>query len=260
MEASAPDTYHWPDLDEPFLVALRQAVALVEARTEPDGVIAAGSIVQGSADPRSDIDLYVIHGQPWKQRVQRWFNSVRTEVFINNETAVRGYLEEEGIEGRPITAHMLATGHLMLCRTERVHELIELAMGHVSRPPVVSDETLLQQRYGIVDALENAQDVAQRDPVTSIMILHNVVDYMVRYRFTSAGHHIPRTKELLPRMAEVDPELASLVHRFCGAPGLDGRLALAIRIAEHTIGTTEFFEWESQRVPVPDPTNLLSPG
>jgi predicted nucleotidyltransferase len=244
--------YDWPSLEEPARSALRQAVAVVEERTEPTGIIAAGSILRGMGDPRSDIDLYVIHEQPWKQRLQRRLAGVRVEIFINNERSVRGYLEEERVEGRPITAHMLATGHVVLCRTEQVRRIIEQGRDQVSHPPEVSGQALLMQRYTIVDSLENAMDVAQRDPVTAIMILHEVVTSLVRYRFTSTGHHIPRTKELLPRMAEIDPELASLVHRFCGAPGLDGRLALATRIAHHTIGVTEFFEWESERIPVPE--------
>lgn len=260
MEGSAGTDYVWPELAEPYITTLRQAVALVEERTQPEGIVAAGSIIHGMADPRSDLDVYVVHDLPWKQRMQYRLNGVRTEIFINNEASVRACFERERVEGRPVTAHMLATGHVVVCRTSRVRDLIELGMAQVSRPPEVSEQTLLLQRYSIVDALENALDVAQRDPVTAIMILHEVVTGLVRYRFTSVGHHIPRTKELLPRMAEVDPELARLVHRFCGAPGLDGRLALAIRIADHTLGVAEFFEWESDRIPTDPPLDSGEQG
>ncbi len=46
-------------------------------RYDPLGIVASGTIVRGSPGPSSDLDLYVIHAAPWRQRVQRRFNGVR---------------------------------------------------------------------------------------------------------------------------------------------------------------------------------------
>src|SRR5690554_91324 len=108
------DSLQWPDLDKPYNQALREAVAFILGRFEVWGIIASGSIVDGRGDPGSDLEIYVVHAQPLRQRVQRWFNGVRAEIFVNPPAAIRRYFEEE--RDRPSTAAMLATGKIVLDR------------------------------------------------------------------------------------------------------------------------------------------------
>ena len=63
--------------------ALRDAVSFVLGSFKAVGIIASGTIVRGNPDATSDIDLWVIHLEPNRQRIQKFFNSVPVEIFVN---------------------------------------------------------------------------------------------------------------------------------------------------------------------------------
>src|SRR5689334_9007826 len=90
--------------------ALEQALTFVRSRYAPWAIVATGTIIRGTPDLSSDIDLCVLHNDPFRQRVQRRFQGVPFEIFVNPEGAILEYLESEARAGRPVTAHMLATG------------------------------------------------------------------------------------------------------------------------------------------------------
>jgi predicted nucleotidyltransferase len=73
----------FPKLAAPYDVALRGAVSFVLASFTPVGIIASGTILRGNPDATSDIDLWVIHLEPMRQRLQKFFNGVPVEIFIN---------------------------------------------------------------------------------------------------------------------------------------------------------------------------------
>ena len=92
---------HWPDLPPRYSAALRAVLGFVFERFEPHAVIAAGSVVRGVGDRTSDLDVYVVHGSPYKQRLQRWFGDVPVEIFVNPICANRQYFVSEHPHGRP---------------------------------------------------------------------------------------------------------------------------------------------------------------
>ena len=55
----------------PFDQAVAELEAHVRATWQPLGILIAGSIVRGEAGPTSDLDVFVIHDQPWRLRAQR---------------------------------------------------------------------------------------------------------------------------------------------------------------------------------------------
>ena len=109
MEDSIPEQLNLPPLAEPYAAALRSALSRIFEITTPLGVLVGGSVVQGKGDRTSDLDLYVLHGEPWRQRLQLRFDGVPCEIFVNPPAAIEGYLRTEAGERRPITAHLLAT-------------------------------------------------------------------------------------------------------------------------------------------------------
>src|SRR6185437_6672056 len=96
---SAPQSA-WPSLPEPFGTALRHAVEFIRREFEPVGVIATGTIVRGTAHKSSDLDLCVVHRAPHRRRIQRYFDGVPAEIFINPPSAIRAYFAEEDQDGR----------------------------------------------------------------------------------------------------------------------------------------------------------------
>src|SRR5262249_58251797 len=154
-----------PTLPSPYAEALREAVEYILARYDVWGLFACGTIVTGTPDANSDLDMYVVHGKPQRQRVQKRFNGVATAIFVNPPSAIRHYFEEEVTA--PSTAHMLATGLLLVDRHPVTEELVAEAHSWLATPPNLSATQLTLRRYMAADAYENAQDIAQSDPANA---------------------------------------------------------------------------------------------
>jgi hypothetical protein len=73
----------WPELAEPHAGALRDAVASIVSRSEPPGIVVAGSILRVTSGPSSHVDVYVVNRLPERQRIQRRFRGVPVEMFVN---------------------------------------------------------------------------------------------------------------------------------------------------------------------------------
>lgn len=234
----------WPALSERHDIALRAAVEFILENHTVAGIIASGTIIRGNPDPTSDLDIYVIHMGPYRQRVQRFFNDIPTEIFINPPRAIHGYFEDEQATRNPITAHMLATGFVILNLDPVVNELREQAKSLLSQPPA-APEDMTTKRYMIALLYEDALDIVETDPVSATMILNQVVAEMLRYCFIRAGCFIPRKKSLLTELAGIDAGTADLARRFYLAPSFETRVALAGLIADRTVEARGFFEWEN---------------
>jgi len=236
----------WPTLSQPYDLALRKAVAFIIEAYEPVGIIAAGSILRGKPDPSSDLDLYVIHLSPWRQRLQRWFNGVPTEVFVNPPQAIREYLRDEWRERRPRTAHMLTTGHIVLDGDPVVAALrAEADASMASPPPAPKDLTM--ERYGLALLYEDAVDVAERDPDAAQMIASQAVTALIGHCFVQRGLFLPREKDALTALSTLDPAAARLARAFYRAGSIDDALVLAGALCERVVGAKGFFAWDSPR-------------
>jgi predicted nucleotidyltransferase len=231
----------WPELAPPYEEALHEAVAFILSRFEPLGIVASGTIIRGNPRKTSDLDIYVIHDKPQRQRIQRFFNGVPAEIFVNPVKAVEGYFAEEQADARPITAHMLATGFIILDRDPVVEQLRQQARELLQRPPMPTEKQLLYQRYGIATHYEDALDMVEMNPTATNMMLGLVVYEMLHYHFRKAGLFLPRDKDLLDSF---NGELADLAREFFSSGDLNHRLVLAKQIARQTIEASGFFEWE----------------
>jgi uncharacterized protein (DUF433 family) len=241
----------WPTLPSTYDQALRQAVDYILGRYHVNvlGIIVSGTIIQGRPDPTSDFDIYVIHARPQRQRVQKRFQGVPAEIFVNPPAAIRRYFEEEW--DRPCTANMLANGFVVLDRDPVVEELRAEARQWLQKLPELSERQRVWHRYGVVDDFDNAKDIRESDPANASRILHGVVDQMIRYAFLAANRRLPRDKEMLARLGELDPKLGGLARDYYLAAETTVRFQLAEQIALHTVQETEFFEWESTLEDVP---------
>jgi hypothetical protein len=242
MKATLADC-RFPTLSEPFHTALQQAVAFILSRYEPLGIIAAGSILRGAGHASSDLDIYVIHAAHFRQRLQKFFNGVPAEIFVNPPHQIRSYFDEEHAEARPITAHMLATGFLLLELDPVVGQLRQEAGEWLKKPITPSSFSLTMERYTAATLYEDALDMLNTKPETASLILHRAVYAMLQYRFWSARRFLPRDKDLLDAVGELDLDLSTLGKAFHAAPDLAEKVRLAGEIAERTIQASGFFEW-----------------
>ena len=240
----------WPPLASPYADALRDAVAFVMNEVDPIGVIATGTIVRGTPHASSDLDLFVIHEAPFRRRVQRFFRGVPTEIFINPPNTVRRYFAEEHRDGRPITAHMIATGEVVLQSDAVVTDLCREAADWLTRVASLSEEHIVRDRYAASTRFEDAVDVEGSDPDTATMLMTQAVTAMLEHDCRAKDGRIPRSKDLLGTVAARDPELGRLVHAFFSATSYEHRLEAGQAIADRTVGARGFFEWDSGPDPV----------
>jgi predicted nucleotidyltransferase len=244
MQINIDEELCWPDLPERLDLALRDAVSFVLDRFNVAGIVAAGTILRGTSDAASDLDIYVINRESFRQRIQRFARNVPTEIFVNPPWTVRGYLSREHADGRPITAHMLATGHVILSLDPIVDELRAEAEEWLAKPSHPLPAQVVMDRYLAATLYEDARDIAEKDPPTALLILSQSVTAMINFWYRSNGHFIPRAKELLSRLVSLSEALGRDAQRFFIAPP-EERWPLAERIADQTIGVHGFFEWES---------------
>lgn len=246
------DECRWPELAPPFSGALREAVTYVLGRLEPTALLACGSILRGDGDAASDLDLYVLHRAPFRQRVQRFFGGVPTEVFVNPPWALEAYFESESSHQRPpATIHILATGFPVLSDDPDLAGLCERARALLADPPAQLAADLDYGRYGAALLLEDAFDVAERAPDAAATIVSQAVFASLEHAFRRAGRFVPRRKDWFRVLDELEPALAVLARRFYAAAALDARLAAAAEVADRVLATRGFYEWESERLPSP---------
>lgn len=234
----------------PFDSAVAELERYVRATWSPLGILVSGSIVRGNPDPTSDLDVFVVHAQPWRLREQRRFGGVPAELFVNPPAQVRRYFETEHARGRPCTAHMFATGELVGATDPVVTELVAEARQWLATPaPALTAEQSTQQRYGAVDLLDDARDVIARDPAAAALLLARAVGEIIEHAFAARGQFQPRRKDAVAALAAVDPVAAGHVRAWSTASGPTA-LAAVEALARHVLGADTFFDWSSAREPV----------
>jgi len=245
------EEYSWPQLAEEYDLALREAVDLVVDRFNVLGIFACGSILRGDGDLLSDIDLYVVNADPVRQRIQRRFNGIPFEIFVNPAHQIRQYFVDEQAAGRPITAHMLATGHLVLACDPIVEQLVDEARVLLAQPNELPESKAVFRRYFAVDMLDNAEDSREVDPENARLILHQAVGAMLDYFFLADGQFLPRQKELLRTLERCNPSAGEVARQFYAAAELDAQFEAALSLATELLGETTFFEWETEPESLP---------
>jgi hypothetical protein len=233
----------------PFDRAIAELEAYVRARWQPLGIVVSGSIVRGEAGPTSDLDVFVVHDEPWRVRDQRWFAGVPAELFVNPAARIRQYFASEHAEGRPASAHMFATGEVLGTPHPTVEELVREASAWLARPLAFTDAQLAAQRYGAIDLLDDARDVIADDPTAAHVLLGSAVSIILGYAFLARGMFRPRRKRAVSALAALDPVAGQLVQRWAAQSGPEG-LATVESLARHVLGVDRFFEWTSDRDPM----------
>ena len=245
MTTSVLDRCTWPPLASPHAEALRAAVMFILQEVDAVGIIATGTIVRGTPHESSDLDIFVIHDAPHRRRIQRFFHGVPTEIFINPASAVRRYFVEDCRDARPITAHMLATGTVVLDASPVVAELREEAVEWLAKVAPSSEDAVVRERYAAATRFEDGVDVAAADPGTATMLVTQAVTEMLEHFCRVNDGRVPRAKELLATVAARDAELGRVAQAFFSATSIAERLTAGRSIAERTVEACGFFEWDS---------------
>jgi hypothetical protein len=235
----------FPVLSPGYDKALRSAMAYIFEKFEPFGVVVAGSIIRGNPDPSSDFDIVVLHNHSWRRRVQRFFEGVPAEIFVNSPAWIERNLVEEGIDGRPVMSHMLTTGIVVFSSSMKTDELIEMVRESLEKGADFSPFALLQRRYSAACLFEDVLDLAERDETAAMLIMGRAIDAAVGYWFASRQRFSVRSKEQLAVIRNEEPETAERIEDALLGSSMEIRAEAARRLAQTVIGHTGFFEWDS---------------
>jgi hypothetical protein len=240
-------------LGNPFADAIRRAHAYIVDRFSPIGFVVSGTIVRGEHHPGSDLDIVVIHEHPWRQRVQRYFNDVPAELFVNPPWAIRQSFDLEVRNGRPAMLHMLATGRIMSDQSAIVADLCEHATKLLVAGPMVAPVTLQQSVYAAASMFEDGVDLRHEDPERSMTLIHASLLDAINLWFLQQALWQPRPKRLIAAVEAREPILGTLVRDVLRTQDADERIARSTEAMERLIGTAGFFVWEGERESRPAP-------
>ena len=227
-------------------VAAAEAERHIRATYKIHGIVVSGSLVRGEGGPTSDLDIVIVHAEPWRLRDQRFFEGVPAELFVNPPIRIRSYFTSEHTNGQPSTAHMLATGEVLPGADEVTLELVKEARDWMARPLDTSPAFLASKRYGAVDIIDDARDAVEHDPHTARLLLAQAVKEIAAYAFWKRGLFQPRRKQLVTELAKIDPVAAARVRTFTASTGREAFRAV-VSLANHVLGVDTFFEWTSDR-------------
>ncbi len=241
-----PSPPRLPALPAPYDVALHDTIAYIQARFEPLAIIASGTIIRGAYHASSDLDLVVIHEQPWRQRVQRVFHDVAAEMFVNPPFQVRRAFSNDARNARPVMAHMLATGVVVLDTANLASDLQQEAKAVLEAGPQVDAAWLELRRYAVATAFEDAEDLVTDDPERSKTLALHALTEAITWWFPANGLWQPRSKDLLAEFERHRPELGALARMAIEDGSLSSMLEGVAPILQATIGATGFYPWESE--------------
>jgi hypothetical protein len=224
----------------------------IHEQFSPYGIVVTGTIVRGDPDPASDLDIVVVHKEPWRQRVQCVFDGVPVEMFVNPPAAIRRSYTQEAVAGRAVMAHMMTTGQIVRDVSGIMDALRREAQESLAAGPQMPRQEVLLRQYAVATAFEDAGDVIHRDPDLASAVLIEAVMNATRLAFLQAGQWQPRAKDLLLALENLDAVLGQQARAVLNASSVSDRLELARPVVQAVTGATGFFAWESDRQPVDD--------
>lgn len=235
-----------PLLSPPYDAALDLALEFIRETYEPVTILVSGTIIRGNSHANSDLDLVVIHEKPWRQRTQRFFNGVPTEIFINPSFQIERTFDQEVAAGRPVMAHMIASGYVLHDPLDIMAQLRSEAIQCLEAGPHVSAEKLTQLAYLVTTSFEDAVDVTDVDADRARVLVLGALDEAARLAFLKAGKWIPPSKVLFSELDSLHPELASATRRAVVASTTAEAITSAEPVIRTVAGATGFFEWETE--------------
>lgn len=234
------------NLQEKHRVALTQALQFAPGVLPVAGSVVAGSIVRGNPDPASDLDLVLLHQGEGRRRVQKVFNGVPVEMFFNPSGGLERLIQEESLRGRPVMAHMLATGVLLSDDSQgSMAALCRLARDTLRKGAALPEGTLLRLRYAAASRVEDALDFGAVDSPDALRLRAIAVEALLEYAFLQKNQFLPRPKERLKVFSMGEPRLAGGLALALSAPSAAVCQSALRNAAQQILGTVGFFEWDS---------------
>src|SRR5262249_39789607 len=153
---------------------------------------------------------------------------------------IQKYFVDDQKEARPISAHMMATGTVVMATDPVVDQLRQTAISLLSSPPILTPQKLTVARYAAATKLEDAVDIVERNPATANILVSEAVRQMLQFAFLKAGRFIPRDKDILDSLTDIDSDLATKAELFFESADRGRRMDLAFELADSILEVRGF--------------------
>ncbi|HYZ93274.1 MAG TPA: nucleotidyltransferase domain-containing protein [Actinomycetota bacterium] len=174
------------------------------------GLLLSGSYAYGEPMATSDVDLYVVIDEPWRQRRNLVVDGVDVELFINPPEKLSSEIVEAGS-----TMEMFARGRIIHDPRGTVATLVGEAktVADMPRPIPLGDE-LERLRYMATDTVKDAYDLLEADDEGLELAMHNALDWTLDAYYKLAGRRRPKPKYVMRDLRSREPALADAARRI----------------------------------------------
>lgn len=193
-----------------------RALAIVVERLKDEfgerllGLLVAGSYAYGEPMATSDIDLYVVVDEPWRQRRNFVVDGVDVELFINPPHKLSGEIIQAGS-----TTDMFARGRTLHDPRGVVAELVAEAKAVEERPrPIPLGDDLERLRYMVTDTTKDAYDLLEAGDEGFELALFDALRWTLRAYYQLSGRREPKPKYVGRDLRSREPALADVVSRI----------------------------------------------
>ncbi len=211
------------------------------------GIIVAGSVQYATIDKHSDVDIYIVLDPSclFRERGNTWIDGIEIEYFKNPPQQIRSYFKNE--DDSPHTADMLANGHVALCRSQEVKDLISEAKQILSKlPPKLTPAQIELAKYLIDDQFKDFDDSIDNDnKVGAIIMRHKMLNTCID--IFCQVHQIRRDKDkrVHHQIATIAP---TYLDSIASALTEDWNLSACLREIKHMteglLGGPRALEWK----------------
>ena len=211
------------------------------------GLLFAGSAAYGTPMKTSDLDLFVLIAQPWRQRRNLVVEGVEVDLFINPLSQIKKELNRSYNS----TIEMFARGKIVYDPQGLLEELAAEARQIRSRPPKPPTDTYFV-RYKPSDALRDVEDLMDVDPQAASLQLSVALREALEALFLREGRRPPKPKHLLQQVAEHGADIAADARTVLdGSFPLEERVELLRSITERILAPVGGILLEGETAPEP---------
>lgn len=174
------------------------------------GLLLAGSYVYGEPMATSDLDLFVVVDEPWRQRRNLVVDGVDVELFINPPHKISG----EIMKGDSAT-DMFARGRVILDPHGIVAGLVAEAKAVEERPrPIPLGDELLRLRYMVTDTTKDAYDLLKAGDDGFELALSDALQQTLQAYYRLTGRRVPKPKYVSQDLRGRESAFASVVSQI----------------------------------------------
>jgi hypothetical protein len=175
------------------------------------GIVVTGSVVHGTPDKNSDVDVQIILKKgDWRERGNTWVDGVEFEYLINPVAQIKLYFANET---QKHTAHMLANGVVAFERDPVIKQLVAQAKKVLRQaPPAITVVQRENAKYALDDGRKDLEDVFLRGDAfsfhqTAAMLVDKCIDVFCMVK--RIGRE--KDKRLEQHLQSADPAFAKLL-------------------------------------------------